>query len=370
MPFCARRCNYCDFATSALPADRAAAAGLMDAYVDAFEAELAASPPRPARSVYFGGGTPSQLGARRLLRLLAAIAGHGGLLPEAEITVEANPTSVEADLLEALRAGGFNRLSLGLQSLRDELLTVLTRTHTAAEALAAFGLARAAGFDNISVDLMFNLPRQRFTDWCDDLQRIIQLGPEHVSLYELSVEAGTPLAADVAAGRLLLPDEEVDAAMYEAARELLPAAGWEHYEISNFARPGRSSAHNAVYWRNEEYRGYGPGAASYVGRRRWTNEPRAELWRQAVTAGGAAVSEEETRSEDEERRETMYLGLRQLTGVDVAAYTARHGGPPEAWFGTELARLVEVGWLERTPRAWRLTADGLLWSNRVFMEFL
>ena len=179
MPFCARRCNYCDFATSALPADRAAAAGLMDAYVDAFEAELAASPPRPARSVYFGGGTPSQLGARRLLRLLAAIAGHGGLLPEAEITVEANPTSVEADLLEALRAGGFNRLSLGLQSLRDELLTVLTRTHTAAEALAAFGLARAAGFDNISVDLMFNLPRQRFTDWCDDLQRIIQLGPEH-----------------------------------------------------------------------------------------------------------------------------------------------------------------------------------------------
>jgi len=370
VPFCGRRCAYCDFATSALPRDTGDAARLKARYVEAVLAEIAASPARPARTVYFGGGTPTQLSAEQLLCILQALRNHGSILPDAEITVEANPTTAESGLFAALRDAGVNRLSMGFQSLDDRLLGVLGRTHTAAEAVAAYRLARAAGFENVSLDLMFNLPGQTLDQWREDLAQTVDLGPEHLSLYSLTIEEGAPFHARAERGELILPEEDVDAAMFEWAHDWLPTQGYGAYEISNFARPGAESRHNSAYWRNEAYRGYGPGAASYVGRRRFTNHGDLERWRAGVFQQIDDVAESEQRDDDGERRETMYLGLRRLAGVDVAWYERRYGAPPEAWFADELARCVAAGWLERTQSAWRLTRAGLLLANRVFMEFV
>ena len=370
MPFCGRRCGYCDFATSALSTDRGVAERAKAQYVEAVLAEIEASEPRLARTVYFGGGTPTQLSADQLLSILGALRSHGGIDPDAEITVEANPTTAESGLFEALRAGGFNRLSMGVQSLDDHLLHALGRTHSAAEAIAAYHLARAAGFGNISLDLMFCLPGQTLDGFRRDMETLAELGPEHLSLYSLTIEEGTPFAARQARGQLILPDEETDAQMFELAHDWLPTAGYPAYEISNFARPGYESRHNSSYWRNAEYRGYGPGAASYVGGRRWTNQPRVERWRASVFQQIDDPADCEIRDADGERRETMFLGLRRLAGVEVAWFEQRYGAPPETWFADELARLAEAGWLERTTTAWRLTRAGLLVANRVFMEFV
>lgn len=370
VPFCGRRCAYCDFATSALPSAGPAADALKSRYVQTVLAEIGQSAQRPASSVYFGGGTPTQLAADQLLSILDSLRAHGGILPGAEVTIEANPTTAEGALFAALRQGGFNRLSMGFQSLDDRLLAELGRTHSAAEARAAYHVARGAGFDNVSLDLMFNLPGQTLEDFQRDLEGVVALGPEHLSLYSLTVEEGTPFAARAARGDLILPDEEVDAAMFEWAHDWLPSVGYGAYEISNFARAGRESRHNSAYWRNEEYRGYGPGAASYVARRRWLNHADLERWRAAVFQQIDDLADSETRDEDGERRETMYLGLRRLAGVDTAWYEQRYGAPPEAWFSAELGRLVAAGWIERTDTAWRLTRAGLMVANRVFMEFV
>jgi oxygen-independent coproporphyrinogen-3 oxidase len=370
VPFCGRRCGYCDFATEALPPHAAERADRLARYVDSLLAEIDSAEARPADTVFFGGGTPTQLSARQLLAILDRLRARGGILPAAEITIEANPTTAEAAKFAALRAGGVNRLSLGVQSLHDDLLAGLGRSHSAAEAVAAYRLARSVGFANVSLDLMFNLPGQSLADWREDLRRVAELGPEHLSLYSLTVEDGTPLARQVAEGRVTLPNEETDAAMFEAAIDDLASLGYEHYEISNFARPGCRCVHNQVYWRNEEYRGFGPGAASYVGRRRWLNQARPERWGEALEAGVEPVAESEVRDEDGERRETMFLGLRLRDGVEAEAYRRRYGAPPEEFFGPELAKLAAEGLVELWHGCWRLTRRGVMLANRVFVEFV
>jgi len=368
VPFCTRRCDYCDFVSEALPLG--APDSRLERYLAAVCAEITASEPRPASSVYFGGGTPTRLGAERLLTILATLRGHGGILSDAEVTVEANPTLAEADGFARLRAGGVNRLSLGVQSFDDRRLRALGRTHDAAQAEHALRLARGAGFNNLSLDLMFALPGQTRAAWRATLERAVALAPEHLSLYSLTIEEGTPLAARVVAGAVRPVSNATDAAMFETAIATLTAAGWEHYEISNFARPGRRGAHNQVYWRNEEYRGYGPGAASYLARRRWTNLADLDGYGAAVQAGAPPVATAEERDEEGERRETMFLGLRLLAGVARQWYADRYGAPPEAFFGAELARLVARGVVAGEAGCWRLTPAGLLLANQVFMEFV
>ena len=342
----------------------------MARYLACLHAEIDRAEPRPASTVFFGGGTPTMLAAHELVGILDHLRGRGGIVAEAEITVEANPTTAEAAKFAALRAGGVNRLSLGVQSLRDALLERLGRTHNAAEAIAAYRLAREVGFDNVSLDLMFNLPGQSLDVWREDMRRAAELGPEHLSLYSLTVEEETPLARYVASGRVVLPDEETDAAMFEAAIDDLPALGYHQYEISNFARRSRRSDHNQVYWRNEEYRGFGPGAASYVGRARTLSHGDLAAWCEAVERGEAPTADEERRDEDGERRETMFLGLRLMDGVDGAAFTRRYGVTVEATFGAELSKLSAEGWLEEAAGRWRLTRRGIMVANRVFMEFV
>jgi oxygen-independent coproporphyrinogen-3 oxidase len=370
VPFCGRRCFYCDFATEAMAREAAVRRARMDAYLAALHHEIDASDRRPACTVFFGGGTPTQLDAAELLGIVDHVRSHGGILGEAEVTVEANPTTAEADKFRRLREGGVNRLSLGIQSFDDELLLRLGRTHSAGEAVSAYRLAREVGFDNLSLDLMFNLPGQSLDDWRRALEQAIALQPEHLSLYSLTVEEGTPLARYVETGRVVLPDEETDATMFELAMDTLPAAGYEHYEISNFAQPGRRSRHNQVYWRNEAYRGYGPGAASYAERVRWLNAGKLEDYVARSEAGTDLADDRETRDVEGEQRETMFLGLRMIDGVDSAWFAARYGARPEELFGPELGRLAADGLVTGDGGRWRLTRRGVMLANQVFMEFV
>lgn len=368
VPFCVKRCGYCDFATAALADDEATRQHRQQFYLNAIRREIAAAPPRPAATVYFGGGTPSVLAPPVLGDLLERVTLHGGR-DGAELTLEANPTTVELSRFTELRQLGFNRLSLGIQSFDDELLAWLGRTHSAAEAIAAYEAARAAGFENVSLDLIFGLHQQTLHNWRRALATMVALAPEHISVYGLTVEPGTPLALQVDHG-LRLPDDDFQADCYELAIDLLAAAGYEHYEISNFARPGCRSRHNQVYWRNEEYRGFGPGAASYVGRRRWTNARNLSEYVARLSTGQEPAEESEERDLAGEQRETMYLGLRTIEGVSSEAYRQRYGVRPDELFAPELTRCVERGLLEQAGDRWCLTRTGLLLANQVFLEFV
>lgn len=367
IPFCVRRCAYCDFATEAIGRDPHARFGT---YLAALHAEIDSAPPRPASTVYFGGGTPTVLEAEQLAAILDHLRGHGGIEPGAEITIEANPTTAEAGKFAALRAAGFNRLSMGVQSFSDRLLHWLGRVHDSREAVRAYEVAREAGFGNVSLDLMFGLPELELRGWRRALDRAISLGPEHLSVYGLTIEEGTPLHARVAAGRERVCTELREARQYALAIDHLTAAGYEHYEIANFARPGRRSRHNQAYWRNDEYRGYGCGAASYVARARWVNVAGAAEYAARVRAGEDPAAEREDRDPAGERSDAMFLGLRLLDGVDAGGFARRYGVGLEEAFGPALQRLQGRGLLANGDGRWRLTREGLFLANQVMMEFV
>jgi oxygen-independent coproporphyrinogen-3 oxidase len=287
----------------------------------------------------------------------------------AEISIEANPGTLNAANLAAYRELGVNRVSLGVQSLDDALLERIGRRHTADEALAAFALLRAAGFDNLGIDLIHGLPGQRPATWRRDLARAIDLGPEHLSLYALGVEAGTPFAAERDAGRLALPGEEQELEMLEAAQELTARAGYEQYEISNYARPGRRCLHNLDCWRLGEYRGFGAGAHSFLRTPhpvRLANTPDSALYARRIAAGGDAVAAREEPTPRELAGEALMLALRTTEGVDAAAFALAHGGAPEAVFPEAVALGAGRGWLRTRGGRLQFTAAGRLFSNQVF----
>ncbi len=375
VPFCAHKCFYCDFVAYIYNPRRAGA------YLEALarEAALLAGLPgvagRRAASLFLGGGTPSALSVAEIGELVASVTA-GLLLDEAaEVTLEANPETLDADKLTRCRALGVNRLSLGLQAWDDGLLRRLGRAHTVGDFLEAFRRARAAGFDNLGVDLIFGLPGQTLAGWRETLERVAALGPEHVSAYSLQVEEGTAFRRWVREDRFEksgtpLPDDDAQAEMYSLAREALAAAGYEHYEISNFARPGYRSHHNQIYWRNGEYLGLGPGAHSRLGRRRWANTRRLDDYRERLAAGRLPVEEEETLSEAREMSDTVILGLRLLEGVDLGAFARRFGRPLLDVYGPQVDGLRAGGWLEVAGGRLRLTERALPVANEVFARFV
>jgi len=303
------------------------------------------------------------------------------LSTQAECTVEANPGTVSRDGLHALRQAGVNRLSLGVQSLHDEELALLGRVHTAREALAAYDLAREAGFANINLDLILGLPGQSLSRWRETLFQALALRPEHLSLYALTVEEGTPLAARIAAGLLPAPDDDLAAQMVELAEALLEQEGYRHYEISNWARGEAASAaetaipalacrHNLKYWRNEPYLGLGAAAHSYDGRRRWANTPVVETYIHHTLAGQDGVVQSEVLSAAQRLDETMMLGLRLVSGIAWEDLARRFGQDPRDVYRRQIADLVETGLLAVDAWGLRLTARGRLLGNRVFAAFL
>lgn len=366
-PFCRAKCRYCAFYS------KPPAFGEIDAYLATLLAEIAAQGERTGRfsapgaeSLFFGGGTPSLLGAEVLGRILDALGATFGLAADAEISLEANPDSATPEFLAAARRLGVNRLSLGVQSLDDAHLRGLGRMHDAKQAIAATNSAREAGFDNLGLDLIFGLPGQSVAAWLDTLKRALDLAPAHLSCYGLSIEPGTALALDTGA-LAALPGEDAQAEMFLQGAELLEAAGYRHYEISNFARPGRECRHNLACWRAEDCLAFGPAAASTLtgreGRVRRVNPPDLKLWAALVRQGD--LPEGEALGPEVQAREALMLALRTADGLDLAAHRARFGLDLAVQQPGLLAELGRAGLATLENRRLRLTRQGMLVSTSV-----
>ncbi len=353
VPFCKQKCVYCDFYSLPHREEQ------MDAYAAALRTQLAKTDfaGYEADTVYFGGGTPSYLGPRRLAALLEAVFAACPIAPGAEITFEANPDSAgDAGDLAALRRAGFNRVSLGMQSADDGELRAIGRVHTMTQVRSAVKAARKAGFDNLSLDLIYGLPGQDLSRWRKNLAAAVELNPEHLSCYGLKAEPGTPLYAR----RESLPGDEAQAEMYLETVEFLADRGCRQYEISNFAKPGRESRHNLKYWTLGEYLGFGPGAHSdFQGRRfAWARDLMAFL------RGKALLSESQAVTTQERAAEWLMLSLRLTQGLDPDIWETRFGRP-FAPFLPFLERCAAAGYALREGPRWRLTPQGFLVSNQI-----
>lgn len=379
IPFCQHKCGYCDFNTYAGLSD------LIPAYVDALVTEIEqaggrASEDRDVHTIFFGGGTPSLLTRKQVDRILKTIRRHFLLTADTEITLEANPGTVNKPYLSELRQAGVNRISMGVQSSQVQELLILERTHGYADAIQAVRDCRQAGFENVSLDLIFGLPGQELTHWRENLERAMALSPEHISLYALTIEHGTPLASQIGRGLLMMPDPDRAADMYEWTQGYLKAAGFEHYEISNWAKtPSYRARHNLQYWQGGAYFGFGAGAHGYVAGVRTANvlSPAAYIKRltnqsSSLPAYPRTAATVATRRVDRvaEIAETLMLGLRLLEGYSLAEFTRRFGESFETRFASEVADLRSKGLLEISKGRVRLTNRGLLLANQVFSAFV
>lgn len=373
VPWCRHVCPYCDFNVYASGSPPALA------YVDALVAELQAHAGRAPwagrrlASIYLGGGTPSLFSPDAVARFLDAAAGLVGVVPGAEVTLEANPGTLTVERCAAYRAAGVNRLSLGAQSFHAHHLRTLGRDHSARDTRAAVDAARAAGLDDLSLDLIFAVPGETRAEWEEDLVTAVALQPAHVSAYNLTYEVGTPFHAWRGRGRLIPVDEDTEAAMAETTLEMLEPAGWARYEISSFARPGHASRHNLAYWSGADYLGLGAGAHSFSAAplpgRRWMNERQPERYMTAARTGGSAVASEERRSEGQARAEFCFCGLRQIAGVDTGAFRLRFGLDLSAAF-PHVPALVADGLVEARGSRLRLTPRGLRFADAVSATFV
>jgi oxygen-independent coproporphyrinogen III oxidase len=365
IPFCIQKCGYCDF-NAYLYRDHMA-----HTYLAALEREITHTASKRSwtsysvPSIYFGGGTPSMLAPTDLTRLLGMIGSSFPLQADAEITIEADPGTINLAGLEALRAGGFNRISLGVQAFDDDLLDKLDRLHSAADARGALVWARRAGFLDLNLDLMFGLPGQSLTAWETSLQEAIAFAPTHVSVYGLTIEERTPFYRRQQLGKLALPDEETQAAMFERADQLLTAAGYVHYEISNYALPGWRSCHNLHYWRHGEYLGFGAGAHAYLEGYRMENEPLPGRYIQAIAERGSAVRMTECIDRERRRHEGLMVGLRLREGIDLEAFLHDYGVSLDTAYAAPIAELTRAGYLQVTTGHLRLSDSGRLVADAV-----
>lgn len=371
IPFCVSKCHYCDFNSYS------GMESLFDDYIHALISEIQRIPGIigrdkliPLNSVYIGGGTPTVLSANQLSAVLSSIDEKIGLADDCEITLEANPGTVDEFKLDQLFAAKFNRISIGIQSFDDELLSKLGRIHTAEQAIEVYHAARRAGFTNIGIDLMFALPGQSVKHWSKTLDKAIELKPEHISLYELSVEEGTQFAKLCSQDKLDLPDEEAQLDMYELAIAKLTQAGFEHYEVSNFARPGFRSRHNQVYWRNEPHYAFGAGASSYINgtRARRIADPRDYI--NAINSSSDAIEYSESLTGRALLAETIALGLRVMDGIDMNKIKLQTCADISVIYAAEIEHLQGKGLLDLIDGHLSVTHKGLLLLNNVAEEFL
>ena len=371
IPFCRRKCLYCDF-PSVAGEER-----LMPRYVEALCSEIAAWGRRiehegagAASTVYVGGGTPTALPPDSIIAILRELSEAIPLREDAEITVEANPGTVSREGFFAIRRAGVNRMSLGVQSFSDVMLRRIGRIHTAVEARAAVDMARQAGLQNIGIDLMYGLPGQSLEDLEISMEEAVSLGVQHISIYGLQVEEGTPFAEMQARGELALPSERVAEAMYDAMVDTLPRHGYRRYEISNFALPGRESRHNLGYWQDVPYIGIGAAAHSYWGGMRLENIRDPAAYIEAVEAGHPVSCQEEPVTREIAMEEFSFLALRTTDGISRKSFREKFGSDLASVYGEVIRRMAGKGLLEEDESRVRLTALGMKYGNVVFREFL
>ncbi|MGG4143208.1 radical SAM family heme chaperone HemW [Paenibacillus algorifonticola] len=372
IPFCTNKCHYCDFTSYVLKGQP------VDDYLDALEREMERTisvlPPEQIDTVFVGGGTPTVLTPPQMERFLAAVRRHFPLTPDVEFSMEANPGTTDADKLAAMYAGGVNRISFGVQSFNNTLLERIGRIHNVEDVYRSLENARAAGFTNLSIDLMFGLPGQTVELLADSVQKALALKLPHYSLYSLKVEENTLFHKLYERNELPLPTEDEDLNMYLLLIEQLKAGGYQHYEISNFARPGYESKHNSTYWRNEHYYGLGAGAHGYANRERHVNIKGVQPYIDATLARLPRL-DTETISELEAMEDFMMVGLRLLDGIRTADFTRQFDGKIlEGYFGPIIDKHLNDGLMERLEdergSGYRLTDKGVLLGNEVFGSFI
>jgi oxygen-independent coproporphyrinogen-3 oxidase len=364
VPFCRHHCGYCNFTLVAGRDD------LVEDYLRAIELELAAlGEPREVDTLYFGGGTPTHLAPDALAQLLETVLRWFPLAPAGEFSVEANPSDVTDEKIDLLADSGVNRLSLGGQSFDAAKLAILERDHDAARLRVACERARRR-MRSVSLDLIFAAPGETLESWRRDLAAALELAPDHVSTYGLTFERGTPFWRRLSAGQLARLDEEAERAMYALAIDTLSAAGFEHYEVSSFARPGHRCRHNEVYWSGEGYFAVGPGAARYVEGRRETNHRSTTTWLARVLSGASPVAETEMLAPEARAREFLVFALRRLEGIDRRRFLERTGFELDRLAGGTLARFVSLGLLQDDGERVRLSREGLFVSDSLWPHFL
>jgi oxygen-independent coproporphyrinogen-3 oxidase len=366
VPFCRHRCGYCDFTLVAGRDD------LIGRYLDDLAREMDRSgldAPMRLDTLFFGGGTPSHPPAAQLRRLLDLVRRRFQLSADVEVSLEANPLDVTDEKIGLLSEFGVNRISLGVQSFDADALKLLERDHNPDDLGGVFQRLRRR-FDNISVDLIFGVPGQTLESWRDTLRRTVEMGPTHVSTYGLTWEPGTAFHTRRRRGELAPAAEELERDQYALAMDELAAAGFEHYEISNFARPGFRCRHNLVYWRGDEYWAFGPGAARYVNGRRETNIRSVLGWMERIERGEPPVAEREELEPAHRARELIYLGLRMMEGVELAEFERRTGWNLLEFAGVAIRKTQTRGWVEMTETHLRLTHEGRFLADRVAAEFL
>lgn len=383
IPFCQTKCSYCDFNTYERIEDQ------IPNYVTALTNEIKAwsdllSQP-VVHTIFLGGGTPSYLPVDNIKHILSTIHSRYKVYESAEITLECNPGDITLERAFGWSDAKVNRVSMGVQSFNDGLLALLGRRHTAHEAKQAFHTLRKAGFNNQSLDLIYGLPHQSASQWSDTLNEAVALGPDHISLYSLQIEEGTPLAVDVKKERYPIPDDDLAAEMYEEAQRKLRANGFTQYEISNWAKPGMKSQHNIIYWLNEPYLGVGAGAHSWLEGQRFFNLKSPTRYVTAMDNNYKEVNQDpiatmqmpfgpveqvDVTTAAIDIGETMMMGMRLNAGVSHKRFEKRFGTPLDKIFPKELNRLVVLGLVEITKEGVRLTDKGRLLGNEVFAEFI
>jgi oxygen-independent coproporphyrinogen III oxidase len=383
IPFCERKCTYCNFNTTDF------FEGLARRYIGAVSLELAYWGQHLAEqlgrrasvdTIFFGGGTPSIVEAQQLDELVSSCRAAFDVASDAEVTIEINPASFSKTKVDNWLKAGINRASVGVQSFLDRELVSLSRTHTADDARGTIGLLREAGFQNISLDLIAGLPEQSLADWESNLCEALAIQPEHLSLYLLELKEGSQLYGQVKRELRPRPDDDLAAEMYRMICDATQAAGYEHYEISNFARLGECGAatpisplrskHNLKYWTGASFYGIGCGAHSYNGIARWVNVSKTETYIDRVTKSGNAIAERNELSAVDRAAEALFMGLRLKEGVSLAEFHAEHGVDVIERYGHELPRLADAGLIEMGGGRLALTAAGRLLSNEVFVSFV
>lgn len=364
VPFCARRCGYCNFTVVAGRDD------LIDSYLAALDLELSAlERPRRVETLFVGGGTPTHLSPQQVQRLMQTILHWFPLADGGEFSVEANPVDVTPATIDVLAEAGVNRLSLGVQSFDSQKLSVLERDHRAERVAQACDLARGI-FSSVSLDLIFAVPGETLDTWQQDLNRALERSPDHVSTYGLTFDRGARFLGRLRRGELSEIDEETQRAMYATAIDTLTAAGFEHYEVSNFARPGHRCRHNEIYWSGGEYYAAGPGAARYVAGVREQNHGSTFTYLKRVLGGRSPVVDRERLSPEDAARERLVFGLRMLRGIDRESFAQQTGFTVEQLGGQELPRYLDLGLLENDGRRLRLTREGLMISDSLWPALL
>ncbi|WP_026732871.1 radical SAM family heme chaperone HemW [Fischerella sp. PCC 9605] len=370
VPFCRRRCFYCDFPIAVLGDRlRGETSGTVSKYVEMLCKEIAIALDfgQPLETIFFGGGTPSLLSVQQLQRILTALKQKFDISPSAEISMEIDPGTFDLAHIQGYRSAGINRVSLGVQAFHADLLQVCGRSHTVADIFAAVGLIHQVGVPEFSIDLISGLPHQTLDRWQENLEKAVAIAPTHISIYDLTIEPGTAFGRYYKPGAAPLPTDEMTVQMYRIAQQILTGAGYEHYEISNYAKPGHQCRHNRVYWENHPYYGFGMGAASYVEGKRFTRPRKTKEYYQWVETG--CVIDCEVTSPDEILLETLMLGLRLAEGVSLGVLAEQFGEEKVEEIRKCCDLYFEKGWMEVVGERLRLTdPDGFLFSNVVLAK--